>query len=156
MTRLSKSQLSILETLEAASGPMPASALAGSDADPAAIEGDLKALAQTGCITRKAKSVRITEIGLAALEPVPKPVGKPEPKSIESQPKTKKARLIALLSAKGGVTVPVLAETLGWLPHTTRAALTGLKKDGMTITRLTPEDGSRASRYTLGSANGSA
>ena len=149
MTRLSKSQLSILETLMAAGGPMPASALAGGDAD-------LKALAQTGFITRKAKSVRITEIGLAALEPVPKPVGKPEPKSIESQPKTKKARLIALLSAKGGVTVPVLAETLGWLPHTTRAALTGLKKDGMTITRLTPEDGSRASRYTLGSANGSA
>lgn len=146
MTRLSKSQLSILETLKAASGPMPANALAGGDAD-------LKALAQTGFITRKAKSVRITEIGLAALEPVPKPVGKPEPKCIESQPKTKKARLIALLSAKGGVTVTVLAETLGWLPHTTRAALTGLKKDGMTITRLPPEDGSRASRYTLASAD---
>lgn len=153
MTKLSKSQLSILETLKAASGPMPASAIADSDADPAAIEGDLKALAQTGFITRKSKSVRITEIGLAALEPAPKPAAKPEPKCIESQPKTKKDRLIALLSAKDGVTVPALAETLGWLPHTTRAALTGLKKDGMTITKLPPEGGSRASRYTLASAN---
>lgn len=153
MTRLSKSQLSILETLEAASGPMPASALAGSDADPAAIEGDLKALAQTGFITRKAKSVRITEIGLAALEPVPKPAAKPEPKSIEAKSKTKKARLIELLMAKDGVTVPALAETLGWLPHTARAALTGLKKDGLTVTKLPPENGSRASRYTLASAN---
>ena len=153
MTRLSKSQLSILEALKAASGPVPASALAASDADPAAIEGDLKALAQTGFITRKAKSVRITEIGLAALEPAPKPAIKPEPKSIEAKSKTKKARLIELLMAKDGVTVPALAETLGWLPHTTRAALTGLKKDGMTITKLPPEDGSRTSRYTLASAN---
>ncbi|MCF8880526.1 DUF3489 domain-containing protein [Hyphobacterium sp. SN044] len=156
MTRLSKSQLCILETLKAASGPVPARALAGSDADPAAIEGDLKALAQTGFLTRNSKSVRITEIGLAALEPVPKPTAKPKSKNAEPKPTTKKARLIELLMAKDGVTVPALAETLGWLPHTTRAALTGLKKDGMTITRLPPEVGSRASRYTLGSAKESA
>lgn len=156
MTKLSKSRLSILETLKAADGPMPASVLVGSSANAAAIKSDLETLAQTGFITRKAKSVRITEIGLAALEPATEPAAKPDRKNNEPKPKTKKARLIELLKVKDGVTVPVLAETLGWLPHTTRAALTGLKKDGMTLTKLPPHEGERASRYTLASAKGSA
>jgi DNA-binding IclR family transcriptional regulator len=144
MTQLTKSQLSILAALKAAGGPMPASALAESGAKAASVEDDLKTLAETGFIGRKAKSVRITEIGLAALEPAPHNAPKP---------KTKKARLIELLNADEGVTVPDLAQTLGWQQHTTRAALTGLKKDGIVVQKLPPHEGSRASRYTLATAS---
>jgi len=149
MPKLSKNQLSILDVLNDAGGPMPASALEQKFTKSEAFRDDLAYLTQTAFITKKAKSVRITEIGLAALEPAPKPATKPEPKSIETKPKTKKARLIELLNAKDGVTVPVLAAALGWLPHTTRAALTGLKKDGLIISKLPPHEGGRVSRYTL-------
>ena len=62
---------------------------------------------------------------------------------------TKKARLCELLQNTEGVSVDHLAETLGWKPHTTRAALTGLRKDGYELVRLPPEEGARASRYQL-------
>ena len=46
---------------------------------------------------------------------------------------TKKARLIALLSRKSGADVPSISTALEWLPHTTRAALSGLRKAGYVI-----------------------
>ena len=61
---------------------------------------------------------------------------------------TKKAKLIALLSRKSGADVPSLSATLGWLPHTTRAALTGLRKAGYEITSVKPGNG-RPSRYQI-------
>jgi predicted ArsR family transcriptional regulator len=61
---------------------------------------------------------------------------------------TKKARLIALLSRKSGADVPGLSTTLGWLPHTTRAALTGLRKAGYEITKVKPGNG-KPSRYQI-------
>lgn len=152
MTKLTKSQISLLAALKAPGGPMPASALAESGAMAASVEDDLKTLAETGFITRKAKSVSLTEIGLAALDPVPEPTAKSIPHN-DPKPKTKKARLIELLNADEGVTVPDMAAALGWLPHTTRAALTGLKKDGITVQKLPPQDGSRSSRYTLACAS---
>ena len=51
---------------------------------------------------------------------------------------TKKARLIALLSRKSGADVPGLSTTLKWLPHTTRAALSGLRKAGYEIKSVKP------------------
>lgn len=51
-----------------------------------------------------------------------------------SKPQTKKAQLIKLLSTKSGADVPSISEKLGWLPHTTRAALTGLRKAGYEVT----------------------
>lgn len=47
---------------------------------------------------------------------------------------TKKARLISLLSKDRGADVGGLSKRLGWLPHTTRAALSGLRKSGYVIT----------------------
>ena len=152
MTKLIKSQLALLETLKTAGGPMPADALEKKFLGTEQFSDDLAVLIQTAFITKKARSVSITEIGLAALEPAPKPKNKPAPHN-DPRPKTKKARLIELLNADEGVTVPDLAQTLGWLHHTTRAALTGLKKDGITIVKLPPDEGSRSSRYTLASAS---
>lgn len=48
---------------------------------------------------------------------------------------TKTAQLVDLLHKKDGVTLADLAQHLGWLPHTTRAALTGLRKKGHVIVR---------------------
>ena len=54
---------------------------------------------------------------------------------------TKQALVIEMLSAKKGATLNALVEATGWLPHTTRAALTGLRKRGFAIER-TREEGS--------------
>lgn len=62
---------------------------------------------------------------------------------------TKKARLVELLQHPDGVCIAKLALTLGWKPHTTRAALTGLRKDGHALEKLAPADGEKASRYRL-------
>ena len=46
---------------------------------------------------------------------------------------TKKSRLIGMLEAKGGATVEQMSSELGWKHHTTRAALTGLRRAGWDI-----------------------
>jgi hypothetical protein len=43
---------------------------------------------------------------------------------------TKASRVIALLEREQGATLAELIAETGWLPHTTRAALTGLRKKG--------------------------
>ena len=48
---------------------------------------------------------------------------------------TKSAAVIALLSREDGATLDEMIAATGWLPHTTRAALTGLKKKGHVIVR---------------------
>ena len=52
----------------------------------------------------------------------------------EVKPQTKQALLIELLEREEGATLAQLVEATGWLPHTTRAALTGLRKKGHVIT----------------------
>ena len=54
---------------------------------------------------------------------------------------TKQALVIEMLCAKGGATLNALVDATGWLPHSTRAALTGLRKRGFSIER-TREEGS--------------
>lgn len=54
----------------------------------------------------------------------------------EAKPRaTKIGKVVALLKSKDGATLDEMVEATGWLPHTTRAALTGLKKKGHTIER---------------------
>ena len=48
---------------------------------------------------------------------------------------TKSAAVIALLRRNEGATLAELIAATGWLPHTTRAALTGLRKKGHAIER---------------------
>ncbi len=64
------------------------------------------------------------------------------------KPPTKRARLIGLLKAAGGAAVATLSADLGWQQHSTRAALTGLRKAGFTIERTTPE-GARTATYHI-------
>lgn len=46
---------------------------------------------------------------------------------------SKKDRVIALLRRDGGASLDEITEATGWLPHTARAMLTGLRKTGLTI-----------------------
>ncbi len=64
------------------------------------------------------------------------------------KPPTKRARLIGLLKAAGGADTATLSAALGWQQHSTRAALTGLRKAGFTIERTTP-DGAGAATYHI-------
>jgi len=46
---------------------------------------------------------------------------------------TKRAQLIALLERNEGASLNDMVVATGWQPHTTRAALTGLRKSGKII-----------------------
>lgn len=61
---------------------------------------------------------------------------------------TKRARLIGLLKTAKGSDVETLSQELGWQHHSTRAALTGLRKAGFTIERVQSEGGA-PSRYRI-------
>ncbi len=54
----------------------------------------------------------------------------PEASSVAARPAKKSDRLLALLQRPEGASVEDLSNELGWLQHTTRAALTGLRKKG--------------------------
>ena len=60
---------------------------------------------------------------------------------------SKQARIIKMLSRKSGATLEALVDATGWLPHTTRAALTGLRKRGYEVV-LERQDG-KSSIYRI-------
>ena len=71
------------------------------------------------------------------IQPEPTPVDPPaphEPAGISARAGTKQALLIEMLQRTSGATLAELAQATAWLPHTTRAALTGLRKRGATLT----------------------
>ena len=72
-------------------------------------------------------------------------------KKPEAKRQTKKQQLIRLLSGKAGADVATISGKLGWQQHTTRAALTHLRKDGYTVAAEKPEGG-KAARYRIASA----
>lgn len=65
---------------------------------------------------------------------------------------SKQALLIEMLSCNKGSTLDRLVEATGWLPHTTRAALTGLRKRGFSIERSRQEGDSSVYRIVSGKA----
>jgi Protein of unknown function (DUF3489) len=55
--------------------------------------------------------------------------------SPEPRASTKRAQLIGMLERPEGASVAEIGQRLGWLPHTVRAAITGLRKAGREVTR---------------------
>ena len=81
--------------------------------------------------------VFITPAGLSAIgagegNPEPLPLIAPAPAPART---SKSATVIALLQRTDGATLPELIAATGWLPHTMRAALTGLRKKGYAINK---------------------
>lgn len=62
---------------------------------------------------------------------------------------TRQAQLVDMLEQPNGVTLDDIVAATGWLPHTSRAALTGLRKRGFVITR---EQIDGLSRYRVSKA----
>ena len=86
-------------------------------------------------------TLTITDAGLGVLDAGP---GKPSPKrpkerlgnaSPSGAPKGKAGTILAFLKRPEGVPLADLERATGWQPHSIRAALTGLRKRGITITR---------------------
>jgi hypothetical protein len=64
---------------------------------------------------------------------------------------SKLASVMALLRRPEGATISTLTDATGWLPHTTRAAITGIRKRGYSVTLDRSADG--ASVYRLSDAH---
>jgi hypothetical protein len=61
--------------------------------------------------------------------------------------------VIDLLARKRGAGIEELALAVGWLPHTTRAALTGLRKRGYAVERERSEKGGSVYRIVMATAS---
>ncbi len=80
--------------------------------------------------------VFITEAGLGVID-TGRDVEVEEPAPADPKPErqSKSAAVMALLERNDGATMADLIAATDWLPHTTRAALTGLRKKGYVIDR---------------------
>ena len=54
---------------------------------------------------------------------------------------SKLAKVIGMLTSKAGTTIEAIVKATKWLPHTTRAALTGLRKRGYRVEKERREGG---------------
>lgn len=88
-------------------------------------------------MTKTARRPRRTARGAEPQSELPPTAGTPGaglgPVADELPPISKSAHVVALLQREEGASLNELVDATGWLPHTTRAALTGLKKKGHLI-----------------------
>jgi hypothetical protein len=109
---------------------------------PQAPGGDATTNEATRTTSDAANLVGRVEPGCAATAPVSPRAG------------TKIAAVVAMLAGDKGATIDELFAATGWLPHTTRAALTGLRKRGYALTSDRP-DRTRGSIYRIAPARSS-
>ena len=62
---------------------------------------------------------------------------------------SKQTMILELLGRAEGASVAELMSATGWLPHTTRAALSRLRTAGKTLSRSSREDGTTAYRIVV-------
>ena len=62
---------------------------------------------------------------------------------------SKKDRLIGMLSRDAGTTIAEISAALGWQPHTTRAAITGLRTSGHEVETAKSADGTSGLIYRI-------
>jgi hypothetical protein len=93
--------------------------------------------------TRSARRFARTPEELAAVDPSPTAAKIVDP---SPRPESKIALLIRLLERAEGASLDEMVAATGWLPHTTRAALTGLKKKGHVISKTKVDD---VTRYSI-------
>ena len=93
--------------------------------------------------TKPARRMARMPAELAATEPASAapPVVDPSPR-----PESKISMITRLLERSEGASLDEMVAITGWLPHTTRAALTGLKKKGHVIGKAKVDD---VTRYTI-------
>jgi hypothetical protein len=84
----------------------------------------------------------------------PRKSGAEEALSVQLRPGSKQAIIVDLMMRPKGAALDDLIAATDWLPHTTRAALTGLRKRGYTVERTRGED--KITRYRATPPTGSA
>lgn len=89
--------------------------------------GTARAEAGRGPATRAA--------GIPDAQPTRTPVLDTSTGALRPERQTKAALLRARLAEPGGVSLAALMAATGWQAHTLRAALSGLRKEGLTLTR---------------------
>ena len=97
-------------------------------------------MAKSNQIASSAKPARAVRKGAAAAKKSIKPKPARHGRRAATAPEekrggTKQARVITLLGRDTGATLNELIAATGWLPHTTRAALTGLRHKGFVLAR---------------------
>jgi len=102
----------------------------------------IAALITAGFAEERDGSAFATRSGLLAIGVAPDDGGAEVPSPVAAVPSstTKSATVVSLLQREHGASLPELIAVTGWLPHTTRAALTGLRKKGHTIERFKRDD----------------
>ena len=63
---------------------------------------------------------------------------------------TKQATLVDMMRTAAGATIAQMGAKTGWQPHSVRAALTGLRKRGIAVTRA--KDDTETTIYRIGAA----
>jgi hypothetical protein len=111
-----------------------------------------------------AAAIGVAEDGGSAEEPAPEPEPKRRGKTAaqkgtaaqaeagEGRGGSKRAQIIALMQRKAGATLDDMVEATGWLPHTTRAALTGLRHKAFDITKSKEKGGKTVYRLSRAGA----
>ncbi len=96
--------------------------------------GDNAASANSGAEQKVATKARRAKSGQKAVARNARDT-KNKGRSSQAKPggKSKKDQLIALVSKPNGARISVLVDRLGWQAHTVRAALSGLRKQGVEI-----------------------
>ena len=93
-------------------------------------------------MAREPKSEGVVEVSAST------PTSKDEPKP--AKPASKSSLVLQILQRPEGATIAQIVTATGWLPHTTRAALTGLKKKGHQVTSERAEGEERVYRVAAG------
>lgn len=157
MPKLNDTQLILLSTASQREGggfyPLPATLADAGDRATKAIAALLTCEFAEECETNEAANVArtdgdirygvfITDAGTAAIDGthvIDVKTAKPTP--VAGAPNVSKtSAVLALLRREDGAFISDLTELTGWLPHTTRAALTGLRKKGHVIERSKRDD----------------
>ena len=93
-------------------------------------DGTTMAATAAAQLTPASAAATIASAELTSAGPAPTP----EPAApAAAKPPSKAQQLAALVVREEGATLDQMVAAIGWLPHTTRAALTGLKKKGYVI-----------------------
>ncbi|OWK27995.1 DUF3489 domain-containing protein [Sphingomonas mucosissima] len=84
-------------------------------------------------VARFGMFITATGKGAIGIEQVVPPISANAAAGAAAPRQTKAALVLALLGRGEGATLTELVEATGWLPHTTRAALTGLRRNGRAL-----------------------
>ena len=80
--------------------------------------------------------------------------GSKHPNDAAPRKGSKLAAVVGMLQRNQGATIADLTAETGWLPHTTRAAITGLRKRGYSVICQRVEEGGSTYRIAGGSVGG--